>query len=198
MALSSKHKKWIIIGSIVLFVLIIFSSLKGTYNMMIELQEPIDEHWAKIEVNLKRRFDLIPNFVKTVKKYASHEKEIFTQIAESRAKLSGGGASTAEKAQASSSLGAALGRLLMIVERYPDLKANANFKALQDELAGSENRIAVSRNRYNEAVKYYNKYIRKFPTNFMARLVGFTKAEYYKIENESEKENPDVSEVFDE
>ena len=86
----------------------------------------------------------------------------------------------------------------MIVERYPDLKANANFKALQDELAGSENRIAVSRNRYNEAVKYYNKYIRKFPTNFMARLVGFTKAEYYKIENESEKENPDVSEVFDE
>ena len=191
MALSKNAKRWLIIGGIILVILMSFSSCKRMYNTMVEFQETIDEHWAKIEVNLKRRYNLIPNFVKTVKRYAKHEKELFTQIAESRAKLAGGGGTTATRAKAAAGMESAIGRLLMIVERYPDLKASANFRALQDELAGSENRIAVARNRYNEAVKNYNAHIRKFPTNIMAGMFNFTKAVYFKAE-EAAKEVPKV------
>ncbi len=175
---------------IVVILLLIFSSIKGTYNTLVRLDEGIKGAWAQVENQLQRRYDLIPNYVETVKGYARHEKEVFLKVTEARSKV-GGATNVKDKIEANNQLSSALSRLLFVVERYPDLKANQNFIRLQDELAGTENRIAVERRRYNEAVKTYNVKIRSFPTNILAGMFGFTMAEFFKVP-EIAKEVPKV------
>lgn len=177
-----KTAKALVIAGIVILVFIfsIFFSIKGTYNTLVRLDEGIKGAWAQVENQLQRRYDLIPNYVETVKGYARHEKEVFLRVTEARSKV-GSATNIKEKIGANNELSSALSRLLFVVERYPDLKANQNFIRLQDELAGTENRIAVERRRYNEAVKTYNVKIRSFPTNILAGMFGFTKAEFFKV-----------------
>jgi LemA protein len=175
---------------IVVVLLIIFFSIKGTYNGLVRLDEGVKSAWAQVENQLQRRYDLIPNYVETVKGYARHEKEVFLKVTEARSKI--GSANTiGDKISANNELSTALSRLLLVVERYPDLKANQNFIRLQDELAGTENRIAVERRRYNEAVRTYNVKIRSFPTNILAGMFGFAKAEFFEVP-EAVKETPKV------
>ncbi|MBW2058121.1 MAG: LemA family protein [Deltaproteobacteria bacterium] len=169
----------IVIGVILLVVLIFFLSVKSTYNRLVALDENVKTAWSQVENQLQRRLDLIPNYVETVKGYAKHEKEVLTEVTEARAKVAGA-RSIEGKIGANNELSSALARLLVVVERYPDLKANQNFLRLQDELAGTENRIAVERRRYNEAVRRYNTAIRSFPTNILARMFGFQRAELFK------------------
>jgi len=175
----------IVIGVAVLLVLIPFSYLKGTYNSLVSMDEGIKGAWAQVENQLQRRYDLIPNLVETVKGYAEHEKEVFVKVTEARSKVAGAGA-ISEKIAANNELSSALARLLVVVERYPDLKANANFIRLQDELAGTENRIAVERRRFNEAVKAFNARIRAFPTNLIAGMFNFEKATYFEVPEEKQ------------
>lgn len=180
----------VIIGIIVL-VLVIFSGWYiSTRNTLVTLDESIDASWAEIENQLKRRSDLIPNLVSTVKGFATQEREVFIQIAEARAKLAGS-QSVGEVAQSYNQLQSALGRLLVIVERYPELKSNQNFIRLQDELAGTENRIAVARKRYNDSVRVFNTKIRRFPASIIANMMGYEKREYFEIE-EAAREVPEV------
>jgi LemA protein len=139
-----------------------------------------------VENQLQRRYDLIPNYVETVKGYAAHEKEVFIKVTEARSKVGSAG-SISEKIGANNQLSAALSRLLLVVERYPELKANTNFIRLQDELAGTENRIAVERRRFNETVKVYNVEIRSFPTNLIAAFFGFEKATFFEVPKERQE-----------
>jgi LemA protein len=165
---------------IVVILLAFFFSIKGTYNSLVRLDEGIKGAWAQVENQLQRRYDLIPNYVETVKGYAKFEKDVLLKVTEARARVGGAG-SVKEKIDANNELSSALSRLLVVVERYPDLKANQNFIRLQDELAGTENRIAVERRRYNEAVRAYNVKIRSFPTNILAGMFGFTGAEFFSV-----------------
>jgi len=179
-----------VIGVIVLFLIILGGWFIGTRNTLVTLDEGIDAAWSEIDNQLQRRSDLIPNLVATVKGYAAQEKEVFIQIAEARAKLAGA-RSVGEKAKGYNMLDSALSRLLVVVERYPELKSNQNFMRLQDELAGTENRIAVARKRYNDSVKIFNTKIRRFPASFVAKRLGFEKREYFEIE-EKAREVPKV------
>lgn len=156
------------------------------YNNMVSMHESIDAAWAQVENQLQRRNDLIPNLVEVTKGYASHEKEIFDHIADARSRLIGAG-SRDQKIDAANDLTSALSRLLVIAEKYPDLKANQQFARLSDELAGTENRIATERRRYNEAVRDYNTYIRKVPMNFTARMFGFTAEKYFEAPKEAQQ-----------
>jgi LemA protein len=165
---------------VVVILLIFFLSIKGTYNSLVRLDEGIKGAWAQVENQLQRRYDLIPNYVETVKGYAKHEKEVFLRVTEARSKV-GGATNIKDKIGANNELSSALSRLLLVVERYPDLKANQNFIRLQDELAGTENRIAVERRRYNEAVKTYNVKIRSFPTNILAGMFGFGRGDFFTV-----------------
>ena len=174
----------IILAIVVVLVLILFASIKGTYNKMVTLDEGVKTAWAQVENQLQRRLDLIPNYVETVKGYARHEREVFIKVTEARAKVAGS-ATTSQKITSNNELTAALGRLLLVVERYPDLKANQNFIRLQDELVGTENRIAVERMRYNEAVREYNVYIRRFPTLIFASMFGFFRATLFEAPEEA-------------
>ena len=176
----------IIAGILVLLVVIPYSYLKGTYNSLVTMDESIKGAWAQVENQLQRRYDLIPNFVETVKGYAAHEKEVFVKVSEARSKVAGAG-NIDEKIQANNQLSSALSRLLLVVERYPELKANTNFIRLQDELAGTENRIAVERRRFNETVKVYNIKIRSFPTNIIAGMFGFEKATFFEVPKERQE-----------
>ena len=174
----------IIVGILVLIILVPLLYLKGTYNSLVTLDEGVKAAWAQVENQLQRRFDLIPNYVETVKGYAKHEKEVFVKVTEARSRVAGA-TSIGDKIGANNQLSSALARLLVVVERYPELKANTNFIRLQDELAGTENRIAVERMRYNEAVREYNVYIRKFPNNIVAGIRGFTKATLFEAPEEA-------------
>ena len=176
----------ITIGIVLLAIFIPFLYLKGAYNSLVRMDEGIKGAWAQVENQLQRRYDLIPNYVETVKGYAEHEKEVFLKVTEARSKVAGAGA-ISEKIAANNELSSALARLLVVVERYPDLKANANFIRLQDELAGTENRISVERRRFNEAVKVYNTKIRSFPTNFIAGMFGFEKATFFEVPKEKQE-----------
>ena len=185
--MTSKQKKLLIIAAIVIIVILIpYSYLKGTYNSLVTLDEGVKAAWAQVENQLQRRYDLIPNLVETVKGYAAHEKEVFLKVTEARAKV-GGATTINDKIAANNGLSAALSRLLLVVERYPDLKANTNFIRLQDELAGTENRIAVERRRYNETVKAFNIKIRRFPTNLLAGIFGFEKAAFFQVPKERQE-----------
>ena len=183
-------KSLIVIGVIVLIILIFFLSIRGTYNRLVALDENVKTAWSQVENQFQRRLDLIPNYVETVKGYAKHEREVLIQVTEARAKVAGAG-SIEGKIGANNQLSSALARLMLVVERYPDLKANQNFIRLQDELAGTENRIAVERRRYNEAVRMYNTKIRSFPTNIYAGMFGFQRAELFQAP-EAAKEPPKV------
>ena len=176
----------VVLGILLLIVLAAYSYLKGTYNSLVSMDEGVKGAWAQVENQLQRRYDLIPNYVETVKGYAKHEKEVFVEVAQARAKVAGA-TSVNEKIEANTQLSSALGRLLLVVERYPELKANANFIRLQDELAGTENRIAVERRRFNEMVKSYNIKIRSFPTNILAGMFGFEKATFFKVPKERQE-----------
>lgn len=187
-----KLSGWAIFG-IILGIFAVFGSMYviGNYNNLISLRENVNNQYSNIDVCLQRRSDLIPNLVSTVKGYTNHEKEILTQISESRAKLSGAG-NINEKSQASTELTNALSRLLIVVENYPNLKADAQFIALTDELAGTENRIAVARRDYNTAVQTYNQTIKKFPTNIIANMFNFESAERFES-TDSAREVPIVN-----
>lgn len=191
-------KKGLIIGLSILAVILVIGvsicgSLIGSYNKLQQLDETVNSNWAQVENQLQRRSDLIPNLVSTVKGYATHEKSIFTDIAEARAKLSGAVQSKDVKGvtQATNQFNGALSRLLAISENYPDLKANENFIALQDELAGTENRLAVSRKDYNDSVKIINATIRTFPMSIIANVSGIKAREYFQVE-ETAKAAPQV------
>jgi len=179
-------------------ILIPFFSSCG-YNTMVELSEAVDAQWAQVENVYQRRADLIPNLVNTVKGYAEHEKETLQAVIEARAKATSINVSaenlneeTFQKfQQAQDGLSSALSRLMVVMERYPDLKANQNFLDLQAQLEGTENRIAVERRKFNEATRKYNTYIKKFPHNMIAGMFGFEKKPYFKAE-EKAKEAPTV------
>jgi LemA protein len=176
----------IVVAILVLLVAVPFFYLKGTYNSLVTMDEGVKAAWAQVENQLQRRYDLIPNYVETVKGYAAHEKEVLLRVTEARSKVAGAG-SIQDKIEANNQLSSALSRLLVVVERYPDLKANTNFIRLQDELAGTENRIAVERRRYNETVKNYNITIRRFPTNLLAGMFGFDKAAFFEVPKERQE-----------
>lgn len=169
-------KKWLIpVGIIILLGVMLISG----YNNLVKTSEGVNGSWSQVQNQLQRRADLIPNLVETVKGYASQEKEIFTEVAEARGKLAG--ASTVVAAgEADQALTGALGRLLAIVENYPQLKSDANFRALQDELAGTENRIATARMDYNNTVQNYNTKTKTFPTSLYAGILGFGPRDYFK------------------
>jgi LemA protein len=157
----------------------LYSFFKGTYNQFVTLDESVKSSWAQVENQLQRRYDLIPNLVETVKGYAKQEKDVLVEVTNARARV-GGATTVPDKITANNELSGALSRLLVVVERYPDLKSNQNFLRLQDELAGTENRIAVERRRYNEAVQVYNVAIRSFPANLLADTFGFAKAAFFE------------------
>lgn len=176
----------IVVGILIVIILIPLSYLRGTYNTLVTMDEGVKAAWAQVENQLQRRYDLIPNLVETVKGYAAHEKEVFIKVTEARSKVAGAG-SISDKISANNQLSSALARLLVVVERYPDLKANTNFIRLQDELAGTENRISVERRRFNETVRIFNTKIRSFPTNIIAGMFGFEKATFFEVPKERQE-----------
>ena len=167
----------IAIGIMGLAVLLIGNS----YNSLVELEENVEKEYSNISVMLERRADLIPNLVETVKGYAAHEEAVINSVTEARQKLLNAN-TLEEKGQANNELTSALNALMIIVENYPELKANTNFIQLSDELAGTENRIANARNNYNDAVKIYNSKVKKFPTNILANMFGFEEKEYFEVD----------------
>ena len=171
----------IVVIVLVLIILIPFLYLKGTYNSLVTMDESVKGAWAQVENQLQRRYDLIPNLVETVKGYATHEREVFVQVTEARSKV-GGATSIPDKIGANNQLSAALSRLLVVVERYPELKANTNFIRLQDELAGTENRIAIERRNFINASQAYNQAIRLFPQRIIASMFDFEKRPYFEAD----------------
>ena len=180
----------IVLGVILLLALLVGGKLISGYNNVIAMDENVKGKWAQVENQLKRRYDLIPNLIETVKGYAKHEKELFENIAEARTKYFQAN-SVKDKVAGANRLEGVLSRLLLLQERYPDLKANQSFLKLQDSLEGTENRIAVERKRYNDAVQILNTYIRTFFGRFFAAFANVSKAEYYEIP-EGEKAVPKV------
>ncbi len=176
--------------TIIIAILGVFTLSSCGYNSMVNKQESVTAQWAQVENAYQRRADLIPNLVSTVKGYASHEQETFTAVVDARARATQVNVNPEELTEesiqqfqeAQSQLGSALGKLLMIRENYPELKANQNFLALQDELAGTENRISVERNRFNETARDYNQYIRRFPHVIYAGWFGFKKKGYFEAD----------------
>ena len=180
-----------IAGVLLLLAILLGSGFVSLRNDMVRQKEAIQANWAQVDVVLQRRADLIPNLVETVKGYAAHEQKIFEDLANARAALMGG-RTPAERIAANQQLEGALARLLVVVENYPNLKANENFLRLQDELAGTENRIAVERRRYNQTVQEYNTYIGLFPNSLVAGLSGFQREEAYFRTTEESRQAPKV------
>ena len=181
----------IVVGILVVFGLVMAGSLFGTHNELVQEREAIKASWAQVDVVLQRRADLIPNLVETVKGYAKHEETAIDSVTSARAAL-GGAQTPKEKIAANSQLDSALSRLLVVVENYPNLKANENFMRLQDELAGTENRIAVERRKYNETVQKYNTDIALFPKNIAASMFGFSREDAYFKADDAAKTVPKV------
>ena len=172
----------VILGVLLVVALILGGKLTGTRNELVQQRESINGAWSQVDVDLQRRADLIPNLVNAVKGFAAQEKEVLNNIANARAGLLNA-KTPQEKINANSQLDGAIGRLLVVVENYPQLKSNENFMRLQDELAGTENRIAISRRRYNETVQRYNTTIELFPNNIAASLFGFPRNDaYFKVD----------------
>ena len=185
-------KGWIVIIVLALIALIVFGQYVSVRNTLVTKNEAVKAAWSQVDIVLQRRADLIPNLVETVKGYARQEQTVFGDIAKARAALLSAG-TPADKIAANQQLDGALGRLLLIVENYPQLKSNENFLRLQDELAGTENRIAVERKRYNDALQDYNTYIQKFPTNIYAGWAGFKPNEAYFAASEGSRQVPKVN-----
>ncbi|HBF88116.1 MAG TPA: LemA family protein [Bacteroidales bacterium] len=188
-------KSWIIIIVIVLMLLWLGFSAQSSYNSMVEKNESVSNQWAQVENVYQRRADLIPNLVNTVKGYAEHEKSTFTAVIEARSKATAvnidannlDAASFQKFQEAQDGLSSALSKLMVVMERYPDLKANQNFLELQAQLEGTENRITVERMKFNDVSKDYNTYIKKFPKNLWASMFNFEAKEYFKAQEGAEK-----------
>lgn len=186
---------WITIAIIVVLLFAGYSWVKGTYNTMVTQDEGVKTAWSQVENQYQRRMDLIPNLVNTVKGYATHEKETLEGVVSARAEAtkttidpSNLNEESMKKFQAAQGeLSSALSRLMLVIERYPDLKANQNFSELQAQLEGTENRISVERKRFNETAQSYNTYIRSFPTNVLAGMFGFQPKAYFSAESGAEK-----------
>ncbi len=179
---------WIILGVLGIFGLWLIL----IYNGLIKSKNRVNEAWSDIDVQLKRRYDLIPNLINTVKAYATHEKEVFQKVTEARTRAMNAG-TTQEKGEAENMLTDTLKSLFAVSENYPDLRATENFAKLQDELSDTENKIQAARRFYNGNVRDFNIKVQTFPTNIAAKQLGFTKKEFFEIENEKEKETPKVS-----
>jgi LemA protein len=189
--MEEKMKIWIVIGVIALLLIVGFSSYVGAKNQMVTKNETVKAAWSQVDIVLQRRADLIPNLVETVKGFALQEQTVFGDIAKARSRLLS--ASTpADKIAANQQLDGALGRLLVVVENYPQLKSNENFLRLQDELAGTENRIAVERKRYNDALQDYNTFIGLFPNSLWAGIAGFKRNDAYFAASEGSRTAPKV------
>ncbi len=188
---KTKNVILIILLVVVIFIVGVVASGVGAYNSIVGSEENVNKALSNIDTQLQRRADLIPNLVNTVKGYMKHEQDIIDSITEARQNLVN--ASTLEdKDQANKALTDAINQLYIVVENYPDLKANTNFIALQDEIAGSENRVAVARKDYNEAVNNYNTMIKRFPNNLIASMFGFESKEYFQADSDA-NEVPEVS-----
>ncbi len=192
-------KSWIVLAIVILLVMLVYASVRGTYNQMVGKDELVSAQWAQVENVYQRRMDLIPNLVNTVKGYADFEQETLTQVIEARAKatsiqVNAGNLNPAmlnQFQEAQAGLSSALSRLLVTIERYPDLKANQNFLELQAQLEGSENRIALERRKFNDVARDYNTFIRQFPKNIYANIFNFESKAYFAAE-EKAKEVPKV------
>ena len=184
-----------IVGAVIAVTLVIALIVGGSYvsakNQMVTLNEAIKSNWAQVDVVLHRRSDLIPNLVETVKGFAAQEQTVYDDIAKARAAL-GGARTPQDKIAANGQLDSALSRLLVVVENYPQLKSNENFLRLQDELAGTENRIAVERKRYNDSIQAYNTYIGQFPNSIYANWAGFHRNDAYFQASEASRQVPKV------
>ena len=189
------RKVLIVVGVVVGLLLLVGIGLAGSYierrNTMVQQKEAIKGAWAQVDTVIQRRADLVPNLVETVKGFAAQEQAVFSNIAEARAAL-GGARTPSDRIAANDMLSGALSRLLVVVENYPELRSNQNFIRLQDELAGTENRIAVERRNYNQAVQQYNTYIQLFPNNFVAGLSGFEREDAYFRTTEEARQAPPV------
>src|SRR4051812_7537795 len=184
-------KVWIVLIVVVILLLWFGSTFVGHRNEMVRKKETVSSNWSQVDVVLQRRADLIPNLVETVKGFAAHEEKVFSDIANARAAMAGA-RNPQERIAANNQLDSALGRLLVVVENYPQLRSNENFLRLQDELAGTENRIAVERKRYNDSVQDYNTYISIFPNNIVASLSGFARNDAYFKADEGSRQAPRV------
>jgi len=174
-----------------LIVLIVLAVI-GIYNALVRLRNQVDNGWSQIDVQLKRRHDLIPNLVETAKGYMKHERETFEAITKARS-AAVGAKTVPEAARAEGQLGEALSRFMLVVENYPDLKANQNFLALQEELTSTENKIAFARQNYNDQVLFYNNKIQMFPSNVVAGMFAFSKRDFFQVEAPAERQAPKVS-----
>ena len=180
----------LIIVGVVLVLLIAF--VVGIYNSLVRLRNQVDNSWSQIDVQLKRRHDLIPNLVETAKGYMQHERQTFEAITEARSKAMGAG-TVSEASQAEGALGQALSNFMLVVENYPDLKANQNFLAIQEELTSTENKISFARQNYNDQALFLNNKIQMFPSNVVANMFSFGKRDFFEIEAAAEREVPKVS-----
>jgi LemA protein len=180
----------LIVIAVALLLLILF--VIAVYNMLVQLRNQVDNAWSQIDVQLKRRHDLIPNLVETAKGYMQHERGTFEAITQARSQAMGA-KSVAEASKAEGALGEALSKFLLVVENYPDLKANQNFLALQEELSSTENRISFARQSYNDQVLFFNNKIQMFPSNIVANMFNFGKRDFFEIEAAAEREVPMVS-----
>jgi LemA protein len=178
----------VLLGIIALLVL----AAIGIYNSLVRLRNQVDNAWSQIDVQLKRRHDLIPNLVETAKGYMKHERGTFEAITQARSAAMGA-RTVSEAAQAEGRLADALSKFMLVVENYPDLKANQNFLALQEELTSTENKIAFARQNYNDQVLFYNNKIQMFPSSIVAGMFTFTKRDFFEVESAAERETPKVS-----
>ena len=180
-------------GLIVLIVVVVIAAfLISLFNSLVGLRNRVKNAWAQIDAQLKRRHDLIPNLVETVKGYMTHERETLESVTNARTRAMGAG-TVGDKSKAEADLSGALGRLMLVVENYPTLKANENFLALQEELTSTENKIAFARQSYNDAVLFFNNKIQMFPSNLIATMFNFAASEFFLVEDASEKAAPQVS-----
>ena len=186
------NKTYSIIGGILGFFVLVALIIGGSYNSLVGAQTKVEQAQSKIETTLQRRYDLIPNVVNSVKGYMKHESDIFEHIADARAKIGSNTATKAEKEQAQGELDSAISRLLVVQENYPQLKADTQVQNLITELEGTENRIFVARNDYNEVATTYNNKIRRFPSNMIAGMFGFEKVELVKADEKAKTTVPSV------
>lgn len=178
---------WVILGIILIIIILIIS----LYNNLVKASQKVKNAWAQIDTQLKRRFDLIPNLIETVKKYMEHEEKTLTEISKAK-NMFNEALKIDEKANANDMLTNGLKNIFALAEAYPELKANQNFALLQEELSKTENKIAFSRQFYNDTVQMYNTLVMTFPTNLFAKIFGFKEEKFFEIENKSEKENVKV------
>jgi LemA protein len=184
--MTAMKKALLICGVVAAFILLAWGWYMKTYNRLVRLEETVNSAWAQVENQLQRRYDLVPNLVNTVKGYAQHEEKVLTEVTDARARV-GSAQTVGDKISANRDLTSALGRLLVVTEAYPNLKANENFMELQSQLEGTENRIATERRRYNETVRMYNTTIRGFLEQFVARRMNLGRKPFFESDKAAEK-----------